>query len=59
MILHCYWMVKRLPYLRSRISGAGAGITSSVVGIPHDPTPEADGTSFSTAVWISTCDYSD
>lgn len=38
---------QKLPYLRSRISGAGAGITSTL-GIPHDPTPEADGTSFST-----------
>lgn len=36
---------QRRPYIRSRISGAGAGI-QSVVGIPHDPAPEADGTSF-------------
>jgi hypothetical protein len=35
------------PYLRSRISGSGKGI-ESVVGIPHDPTPEADGTIFTT-----------
>lgn len=31
------------PYLRSRISGTGRGI-ESVIGIPHDPSPEADGT---------------
>ena len=36
------------PYLRSRISGlTGQGI-ESVVGIPHDPSPEADGTIFTT-----------
>jgi hypothetical protein len=36
------------PYLRSRISATGAGI-ESVVGIPHDPSPEADGRIFTTA----------
>lgn len=36
------------PYLRSRISGTGKGI-ESVVGIPHDPTPENDGTIFTTS----------
>ncbi len=36
------------PYLRSRISGTGKGIIS-VVGIPHDPTPEGDGTIFTTS----------
>ena len=39
---------QKVPYLRSRISGTGKGI-ESVVGIPHDPTPEADGTAFTTA----------
>jgi hypothetical protein len=39
---------QKVPYLRSRISGTGKGI-ESVVGIPHDPTPEADGTTFTTA----------
>ncbi|NOQ71580.1 MAG: T9SS C-terminal target domain-containing protein [Crocinitomix sp.] len=36
------------PYLRSRISATGAGI-ESVVGIPHDPSPEADGRVFTTS----------
>ena len=36
------------PYLRSRISGTGKGI-EAIVGIPHDPTPEADGTQFTTS----------
>src|SRR5690606_6191960 len=35
------------PYLRSRISGTGQTI-EAVIGIPHDPTPEADGTYFTT-----------
>lgn len=39
---------QKVPYLRSRISGTGKGI-ESVVGIPHDPTPEADGTLFNTS----------
>ncbi|MEX1001510.1 MAG: T9SS type A sorting domain-containing protein [Crocinitomicaceae bacterium] len=39
---------QKVPYLRSRISGTGRGI-EAVVGIPHDPTPEADGTDFSTS----------
>lgn len=38
---------QKRPYLRSRISGTGKGI-ESVIGIPHDPTPEADGTIFTT-----------
>ena len=37
---------QKLPYLRSRMSGSGGAI-ESVLGIPHDPTPEADGTEFS------------
>jgi len=39
---------QKLPYLRSRISGTGKGI-ESIVGIPHDPSPEADGTIFTTS----------
>lgn len=39
---------QKRPYLRSRISGSGKGI-ESVVGIPHDPTPEADGRIFTTS----------
>jgi len=39
---------QKMPYLRSRISGTGKGI-ESVLGIPHDPSPEADGTIFTTA----------
>lgn len=39
---------QKIPYLRSRLSATGDGI-ESVVGIPHDPTPEADGTIFTTA----------
>jgi hypothetical protein len=39
---------QKLPYLRSRISATGQGI-EAVVGIPHDPTPEADGTLFTTS----------
>lgn len=35
------------PYMRSRMSALG-GTIESVLGIPHDPTPEADGTQFST-----------
>jgi hypothetical protein len=31
------------PYLRSRLSATGKGI-ESVIGIPHDPSPEAEGT---------------
>jgi hypothetical protein len=38
---------QKIPYLRSRISGSGKGI-ESVVGIPHDPSMEADGTIFTT-----------
>ena len=38
---------QRIPYLRSRLAITG-GI-ESVVGIPHDPTPEADGTIFTTS----------
>lgn len=38
---------QKMPYLRSRISGSGRGI-EAVVGIPHDPSPEADGTIFTT-----------
>ena len=34
--------------MRSRISGTGGGI-ESVVGIPHDPSPEADGRVFTTS----------
>lgn len=36
------------PYLRSRISATGKGI-ESVVGIPHDPSPENDGTIYTTS----------
>ncbi|OIQ36666.1 MAG: hypothetical protein BM555_02240 [Crocinitomix sp. MedPE-SWsnd] len=39
---------QKLPYLRSRISGTGQGI-EAVIGIPHDPAPEADGTVFTTS----------
>lgn len=39
---------QKQPYLRSRISATGKGI-EAVIGIPHDPTPEADGTEFTTA----------
>ncbi len=39
---------QKVPYLRSRISATGAGI-ESVVGIPHDPSPEADGRIFTTS----------
>jgi len=38
---------QRIPYLRSRLAITG-GI-ESVVGIPHDPTPESDGTIFTTS----------
>jgi hypothetical protein len=38
---------QKIPYLRSRISGSGKGI-ESVIGIPHDPTPENDGTIYTT-----------
>ena len=38
---------QKKPYLRSRISGTGQGI-ESVIGIPHDPSPEAGGTTFTT-----------
>lgn len=38
---------QKIPYLRSRISGTGKGI-EAVLGIPHDPSPEADGTIFTT-----------
>lgn len=36
------------PYLRSRQTATGGGI-ESVLGIPHDPSPEADGREFTTA----------
>ncbi|UKN03564.1 T9SS C-terminal target domain-containing protein [Paracrocinitomix mangrovi] len=39
---------QKKPYLRSRLSATGGGI-ESVTGIPHDPTPEADGTLFTTS----------
>ena len=39
---------QKVPYLRSRISATGGGI-ESVIGIPHDPSPEADGRIFTTA----------
>ncbi len=39
---------QKRPYLRSRISGTGGSI-ESVVAIPHDPTPEADGRAFTTS----------
>lgn len=39
---------QKRPYLRSRLSSTGSGI-ESVVGIPHDPTPEADGRIFTTS----------
>lgn len=39
---------QKRPYLRSRLSGDGGGI-ESVLGIPHDPSPEADGRIFTTA----------
>lgn len=38
---------QKRPYLRSRISGSGKGI-EAVIGIPHDPSPEAGGTIFTT-----------
>ena len=39
---------QKRPYLRSRISASGSGI-ESVIGIPHDPSPEADGRIFTTS----------
>jgi hypothetical protein len=39
---------QKLPYLRSRLSAVGTEI-APVTGIPHDPTPEANGTNFSTS----------
>jgi hypothetical protein len=39
---------QKLPYLRSRQSGTGGAI-ESVVAIPHDPSPEADGRVFTTS----------
>ncbi|MBN4077694.1 T9SS C-terminal target domain-containing protein, partial [bacterium AH-315-C20] len=39
------------PYLRSRISASGSGI-KSVLGIPHNPSPENDGT-----IYTSTYGY--
>ena len=39
---------QKRPYLRSRISATGQGI-ESVLGIPHDPSPEADGTIYTTS----------
>lgn len=36
------------PYLRSRASKSGLNI-DPVVGIPHDPAPEADGTVYTTS----------
>jgi len=39
---------QKKPYLRSRISAKGSGI-ESVIGIPHDPSPEADGRIFTTS----------
>lgn len=39
---------QRMPYLRSRLSANGGSI-ESVVGIPHDPSPEADGRVFTTS----------
>ena len=39
---------QKMPYLRSRLSSTGGEI-ESVLGIPHDPTPEADGTLFTTS----------
>jgi len=39
---------QKRPYLRSRITGTGGSI-ESVVGIPHDPSPEADGRIFTTS----------
>ena len=38
---------QKIPYLRSRLGSSGKGI-ESVVGIPHDPSPEAGGTIFTT-----------
>ena len=35
---------QRIPYVSSRLSFDGSAI-SAVAGIPHNPTPEADGTS--------------
>lgn len=39
---------QKQPYLRSRITGFGKAIESQI-GIPHDPTPEADGRIFTTS----------
>ncbi|UKN03566.1 T9SS type A sorting domain-containing protein [Paracrocinitomix mangrovi] len=39
---------QKIPYLRSRISGSGKGIEAAI-GIPHDPSPEADGTIYTTS----------
>lgn len=39
---------QKRPYLRSRISGTGGSI-ESVIAIPHDPSPEAEGRVFTTA----------
>lgn len=39
---------QKRPYFRSRITATGASI-ESVLGIPHDPSPEADGRVFTTA----------
>ena len=36
---------QKVPYLRSRQSATGGQI-ESIVGIPHDPTPEAHGTNY-------------
>ncbi len=38
---------QKQPYFRSRITANGSSI-ESVVGIPHDPSPEADGRVFTT-----------
>ncbi|NOQ71578.1 MAG: T9SS C-terminal target domain-containing protein [Crocinitomix sp.] len=39
---------QKQPYFRSRITATGSSI-ESVVGIPHDPSPEADGRVFTTS----------
>ncbi|MBD3636051.1 MAG: T9SS type A sorting domain-containing protein [Crocinitomicaceae bacterium] len=39
---------QKIPYLRSRQAAVGGEI-ESVLGIPHDPTPEAHGTTFTTS----------
>ena len=39
---------QKRPYLRSRLSASGGSI-ESVVGIPHDPSPEADGRTYTTS----------